>query len=115
MVVRIIAIKKRNLTFVSPSLTFEEAGCLKKHPATSKGGRPHSIVSDFKAYQTKQFSRDIWYNSTITIVPLVSTAFLLLASVIAGEDRKAFLKTILILGDSSSFLPGEKAGTFTNL
>ena len=97
MVVRIIAIKKRNLTFVSPSLTFEEAGCLKKHPATSKGGRPHSdIVSDFKAYQTKQFSRDIWCNSTITIVPLVSTAFLLLASVIAGEDRKAFLIIILM-------------------
>ena len=108
--------KSPSLTFGSPSLTFEEAGCLKKHPATSKGGRPHSdIVSDFKAYQTKQFSRDIWCNSTITIVPLVSTAFLLLASVIAGEDRKAFLKTILILGDSSSFLPGEKAGTFTNL
>ena len=45
----------------SPSLTFEEAGCLKNLPTTSKGGRPHSdIVSDFKAYQTKQFSRDIW-------------------------------------------------------
>ena len=73
------------------SLTFEEAGCLKKHPATSKGGRPHSdIGSDFKAYQTKQFSRDIWCNSITTIVPPVSTAFLLLASVIAGEDRKAF-------------------------
>ena len=85
-----------SLTFVSPSLTFEEAGCLKKHPATSKGGRPHSIVSDFKAYQTKQFSRDIWCNSITTIVPPVSTAFLLLASVIAGEDRKAFLKTILM-------------------
>ena len=26
------------------SLTFEEAGCLKKHPATSKGGRPHSDI-----------------------------------------------------------------------
>ena len=76
---------------VSPSLSFEEAGCLKNLPATSKGGRPHSdIASDFKAYQTKQFSRDIWCNSTTTIVPLVSTAFLLLASVIAGEDRKAF-------------------------
>ena len=82
---------------VSPSLTYEEAGCLKNLPATSKGGRPHSdIVSDFKAYQTKQFSRDIWCNSTITIVPLVSTAFLLLASVIAGEDRKAFLIIILM-------------------
>ena len=79
------------ITFQKVSLTFEEAGCLKKHPATSKGGRPHSdIASDFKAYQTKQFSRDIWCNSTTTIVPLVSTAFLLLASVIAGEDRKAF-------------------------
>ena len=83
--------KSPSLTFGSPSLTFEEAGCLKKHPATSKGGRPHSdIVSDFKAYQTKQFSRDIWCNSITTIVPSVSTAFLLLASVIAGEDRKAF-------------------------
>ena len=35
------------------SLTFEEAGCLKKHPATSKGGRPHSdIASVIRAYQT---------------------------------------------------------------
>ena len=85
------------LNFSSPSLTFEEAGCLKNLPATSKGGRPHSdIASDFKAYQTKQFSRDIWCNSITTIVPPVSTAFLLLASVIAGEDRKAFLKTILM-------------------
>ena len=33
-----------SLTFVSPSLTFEEAGCLKNLPATSKGGRPHSDI-----------------------------------------------------------------------
>ena len=42
-----------SLTFDSPSLIFEVAGCLKKLPATSKGGHPHSdIVSDIKAYQT---------------------------------------------------------------
>ena len=44
----------------------------------------------------KQSSRDTWCDSITTIVTPVSSAFLLLASVIAGEDRKAFLIIILM-------------------
>ena len=83
----------------SPSLTFDQSflnfwgGRLsKKAPASSKGGRPpFDIFSDIKVNLTifKANSRDKWCISTSTIVP-ASTASLLLASVIAGEERKAF-------------------------